>query len=248
MKKDSIKFFIDEIYSKPTKKIYPTNKILYNDIDEDWSFVLADFSDYKTSNNKGFRYNFLKIGKFSNCLWAIPLKKKNSQTITQEFSTIISTSKRSPVNLESDRGADFYNSIFQKLLKSKSIQLYSRFTDKGPSVAERVVKTIRNLIKKQVFGKRTANWLSELLSVVKNYNNTIHHSTKMKPIDASLKKNEKEIYSNLQDKRKRFNPKIKLAQLIRTADFRKVFSRGDSTNYSYNLHKNISLTRHNTYL
>ena len=52
-------------------------------------------------------------------MWAIPLKNKNSHTITQEFSKILITSKRSPVKLESDRGAEFYNSIFQKILKIK---------------------------------------------------------------------------------------------------------------------------------
>ena len=62
---DLIKIFIDEIYSKPPKKNHPTNKITYNYIDEIWSIDLADFSDYKTSNNKGFRYIFIVIDNFS---------------------------------------------------------------------------------------------------------------------------------------------------------------------------------------
>ena len=55
VKKDLIKKLIDEIYSSPPKKNYPTNKITYNYIDEIWSIDLAAFSDYKTSNNKGCR-------------------------------------------------------------------------------------------------------------------------------------------------------------------------------------------------
>ena len=55
MKKDLPRIFIDEIYSKPPKKNYPTNKIVYNHIDEIWSIDLADMVDYKISNNKGFR-------------------------------------------------------------------------------------------------------------------------------------------------------------------------------------------------
>ena len=103
-KKDNIKTFIDEIYSSPPKKNFPTNKIIYNHIDEIWTIDLADFSDYKTSNNKKFRYIFVIIDNFSKYLWAIPLKDKYSQTITDEFSNILSTSKRSPRKLESDRG------------------------------------------------------------------------------------------------------------------------------------------------
>ena len=55
MKKDLTKILIDEIYSKPPRKNYPTNKIVYHYIDEIWSIDLADMIDYKISNNKGFR-------------------------------------------------------------------------------------------------------------------------------------------------------------------------------------------------
>ena len=121
MKKDLTKIFIDEIYSKAPKKNYETNKITYNYIDEIWSIDLADFSDYKTSNNKGYRYIFVIFDNFSKYLWAIPLKNKYSQTITNEFSNIITKSKRKPLKLESDRGTEFYNSIFQNFLRLKNI-------------------------------------------------------------------------------------------------------------------------------
>ena len=53
-KKDNFENFIDELYSKPPKKNFPTNKIIYNHIDEIWSIDLAHMVDYKTSKNKGF--------------------------------------------------------------------------------------------------------------------------------------------------------------------------------------------------
>ena len=235
-KKDLTKVFIDEIYSKPPKRNYPTNKIVYNNIDEIWSTDLADMIDYKTSNNKGYRYILIVIDNFSKSLWAIPLKNKYSQTITNEFSNILTKSKRKPIKIESDRGTEFYNSIFQNFLKSKNLQHYSRYTDKGPSIAERVIRTIRNLLKKPVFEKGNADWISELPSVVNKYNNTIHSSTKMTPNQASKKSNERKVYSNLQDKRRKLNPKYKLGDLVRTADIKRVFSKGDSTNYSYKLY------------
>ena len=236
MKGDLTKIFIDEIYSKPPRKNYSTNKIVYNHIDEIWSIDLADMIDFKISNNKGYRYIFIVIDNFSKYLWAIPLKNKYSQTITNEFSNILTTSKRKPLKIESDRGTEFYNSIFQNFLKSKNIQHYSRYTDKGPSIAERVIRTVRNLLKKPVFEKGKASWIDEIQSVIKQYNNTIHHSIKMTPIQASKKSNEKLVYSNLQDRRVELKPKFKLGQLVRTADIKKVFSKGDSTNYSYKLY------------
>ena len=245
MKKDLTKIFIDEIYSKPPIKNYPTNKIVYNNINEIWSIDLADMNDYKISNNKCYRYIFIVFDNFSKYLWEIPRKNKYSQTITDEFSNILTTSKRSPLKIESDRGSEFYNSIFQNLLKTKNIQHYSRFTDEGPSIAERVIRTVRNLLKKPVFQKGRADWLSELPSVIKQYNNTIHHSIEMTPNQASKKSNERKVYTNLQDRRDKQKPKYKLGQLVRTADIKRVFSKGDSTNYSYKLYT-ITEVIHNT--
>ena len=154
-KKELNKIFIDEIYSKPPMRNYLANKTVYNHFDEIWSMDLADMIDYKNSNIKRYRYIFVIFDNFFNYLWCVPLKNKNSQTITKEFSKTLTTSERSPLKLESDTGKEWYNSIFQKLLKLKYIQNYSRFTDKGPSLARRVIRTARNLLKNQCLKKET---------------------------------------------------------------------------------------------
>ena len=41
------------------------------------------------------------------------------------------------------------------------------------------------IIKKPVFEKGNANWISELPSVIKQYSNTIHSSTEVIPIQGS---------------------------------------------------------------
>ena len=122
------------------------------------------------------------------------------------------------------------------MLKAKSLHHYSRFTDKGPSIAERVIRIVRNLLKKPVFLAGNADWLSELPSVIKKNNIAIHSSTKMTPNQASKKSNEKTVFDNLREDRQKQRPKFKLGDLIRTADIKKVFSRGDSTSWSYKLY------------
>ena len=79
-------------------------------------------------------------------------------------------------------------------MKVKIIHHYSRYTDKVPSMAERAIRTIRILLKKPVFRAGNANWLSELSSVIKQYNHIIHRSTKMTPVETSKKINEKEVH------------------------------------------------------
>ena len=58
----------------------------------------------------------------------------------------------------------------------------------------------------------------------------------MTPNQAGKKSNERKVYSNLQDQRVRQQPKFKVSQLVRTADIKRVFSRGNSTNWSYKLY------------
>ena len=65
----------------------------------------------------------------------------------------------------------------------------------------------------------------------------MHSSTKLTPIQAGFKKNEGSIYKNLIDKRNKIKPKFQINDLVRTADLKKRFSKGDTTNWSYKLYK-----------
>ena len=73
--------------------------------------------------------------------------------------------------------------------------------------------------------------------ITKQYNNKVHSSTKLTPIQASLKKNEGYVYKKILDKRKRIKPKYEIGDLVRTADLKKTFSKSDTTNWSYKLYK-----------
>ena len=233
MKKDLTKIFIDEIYSKAPKKNFPTNKTIIKSIDDTWSSNLLDMNDYGIKNNKGYRYILVVIDNFSKFGWTTPLKNKYAQSITDAFSEIMKSSNRKPNLLETDDGKEYVNKIFNEFLNNNNIKRYSRYTDKGAVFAERFNRTIRNLLKKPVFEKGNADWISELPSVIKQYNNTMHSSTKMTPNQASKKSNEKIVFDNLRNDREVRKPKFKLGDLVRTSDIKKVFSKGDSTNYSY---------------
>ena len=158
-------------------------------------------------------------------------------TIKDSFENILISSKRKPNLVESDRGKEFYNNIFQNFLNNNNIQLYSRNTHLGAVFAERFNKSIRDLLKKPVFEKGDDKSIDILPTITKQYNNRVHSSTKLTPIQASLKKNEGYVYKNLLDKRKRITPKFQLNDLVRTADLKKTFSKGDTTNWSDKLYK-----------
>ena len=106
-------------------------------------------------------------------------------------------------------------------MKVGNTNLYSRFFDKGPSTAERIIRTIRNLIKSPVFEKEKANWISKLPSNIKHYINTIHSSPKKTPVQVSLKKNGKTEINNPQDRRKKLKPQFQSGELGRKVDIKK---------------------------
>ena len=237
MTQKNIKIFINEIYSKPPKKYYPTNKTDVYHIDDIWSLDILDLKDYGPENNRGYRYVLVVIDNSSKFGWTVPLKNKVAQTIKDSFENILISSKRKPNLFESDRGKEFYNNIFQDFLNKNNIKLYSRSSSYGAVFAERFNRTIRDLLKKIVFEHGDGKWVDILHTITKQYNNRIHTSTKLSPKDASLKKNEGYVYKNLLDKRKKLTPKFQINDLVRTADLKKTFSKGDTTKWSYKLYK-----------
>ena len=237
MTQKNIKIFINEIYSKPPKKYYPTNKTDVYYIDDIWSLDILDLKDYGPENNRGYRYVLVITDNFSKFGWTIPLKNKNAQTMKDSFENIIINSKRKPNLIETDRGKEFYNNIFQDFLNKNNIKLYSRNSSFGSVFAERFNRTIRDLLKKPVFEKGDGKWIDVLHTITKQYNNRIHSLTKLTPIQASLKKNEGFVYKNLIDKRNKNKPKFQINNLVRTADLKKTFSKGDTTNWSSKLYK-----------
>ena len=237
MTQKNIKIFINEIYSKPPKRNSATNKTDVYFIDDIWSLDILDLKDYDPENNRGYRYVLVIIDNFSKYGWTVPLKKKNAQTIKDSFENILTNSKRKPNLIESDRGKEIYNNIFQDFLNKNNTKLYSRNSSYGAVFAERFNRTIRDLLKKPVFEKGDGNWIDVLPTITKQYNNRIHTSTKLSPKDASLKKNEGFVYQNLLDKRKKVKPKYQINNLVRTADLKKTFSKSDATNWSYKLYK-----------
>ena len=123
MTQKNITIFINEIYSKGPKKNYATNKTDVYHFDEIWSLDTLDLKDYGAKNNRGYRYVLVVIDNFSKFGWTIPLKNKNAQTIKDSFENIFISSKRSLNLIETDRGKEFYNFIFEDFLNKNNIKL-----------------------------------------------------------------------------------------------------------------------------
>ena len=111
----------------------------------------------------------------------------------------------------------FYNNKLNNFPKNNDIALYSTFNEGKFVVAETFIKTLKNKIYKHM----TTLGKNVLDDIVKNYNNTIHNSIKMKP---KYVKN-----SNLTKYIEEFNKKdskFKVGDHVRISKYKNIFSTG----------------------
>ena len=165
------------------------------------------------------------------------MKNKNAQTIEDSFENIILSSQRKPNLIETDEGSEFVNKFFTNLLKYNNIKRNYRSTSLGAAFAESIDRSIRGLLKRPVFERGRANWIGVLPTITKQYINGKHSCTKLIPIQASSKKNEGYVYQNLLNKRKTNKTKFPVNDLVRSAELKRTFSKGDTTDWSYKVYK-----------
>ena len=116
---------------------------------------------------------------------------------------ILTSSKRKPILIESDR---IYKSNFQNCVNICNIKRYSRNKSLEAVFCRKIYYTIRGLLKKSVSENKGGNWIDVLPTITKQYENRVHTSTKLTPIQAPLKKNEGYVYHTLLDKSKKIKP------------------------------------------
>ena len=66
--------------------------------------------------NKGIRFLLSVIDIFSKHAWVVPLKDKKGVIIVTAFQIILKQSDKKPNKIWVDKGSEFYNSFFKKLL------------------------------------------------------------------------------------------------------------------------------------
>ena len=153
MSQKSTKSFINEIYSKPRKKNYATNKtdIVFFVLT---TFGVLDLKVYGTENNGEYIYVLVIIDNFSKFERPTPLKNQKCSNKKISFKNIIKISKRKPNSIEADRGKKIFNHFFQKFLKNNKIKHFPRNRYLGLFLQKDLIELLeifsRNLFVKRV--------------------------------------------------------------------------------------------------
>ena len=113
-----MKFFRNHL-----KRKYITKKTDVHSIDDVWRLDIIDLRVYGPEKNRGYGYVSIVIDKSSKFCWTVLLKNKHVQTITIKCS---SKFKKKTNLTETERGKEFYNSLFQIFLNKNNINHCSR--------------------------------------------------------------------------------------------------------------------------
>ena len=177
--------------------------------------------------NKGFKYLLCAIDLFSKYAWVIPIKDKKGTSIVTAFKKIISEGQRKPEKIWVDQGSEFYNHSFKDFFKINNIEMYSTCNEGKCVVAERFIRTLKNKMFKHMTTISKNVYIDVLNDIDNKYNNTVHRTIKIKPIDVT---NDSYVENNEDSNKK--NPKFKVGDRVKISKYKNIFAKGYVPNWS----------------
>lgn len=209
---------------KQARKNYPRRNVELKGIHDLYQADLVDMTKFSNSN-RGYKYILTIINCFTKFGIALPLKTKSGTEIVK---TLIPVLQSHPMkHFQTDQGTEFFNSNVKSLLKSYNVNHYHTFSDKKASIVERFNRTLKSRMWKLFSEQGSYRWLSNLPKLVSMYNNTVHRTIGVKPINVT-KYNERDVLYNIVKSRKKsvLKQKFKVNDRVRISKNQSEFSKG----------------------
>ena len=193
-------------------------------INELWQADLVDLTLLSNENNS-HRYLLTCIDVFSKYARVEPLKNKSGSSLTAAFTKMIENHQCKL--LQTDKGTEFLNATFQKLLKDRNIRHYtSENDDIKASVVERFNRTLKGVMWRYLTHVGTGRYIDVLPQLVSSYNDTYHRSIRMAPSEVNAQ-NENAVRRNLYPSTSRSLVwRYKVGQTVRIKQSKRVFKKG----------------------
>ena len=177
--------------------------------------------------NKGLKNILCAIDLFSKYVWVVPVKDKKGTSIVNAFRKMLSDSNGKPNKIWVDQGSEFYHNTLKDFLKINNIEMYSTCNEGKVVVAERFIRTLKN----KIFKHRTAIsknvYFDVLDDIVGKYNNTVHKTIEMKPIDVTG-----DSYAEYNESPNKEDPKFKVGDYVRISKYKNISAKGYTQNWS----------------
>jgi hypothetical protein len=225
---------VNELH-RSARKNFERRKTIMVGIADTYQIDLIDINQYG-KENQNYRYILTVVDIFSKYAWCVPLKSKTGKDVTHAMEKILSAGNV-PKNMHSDLGTEFYNIHFKKLMQDYKINHYSTFSTKKAAMCERLIKTLKQKLWKQMHLRGSYKWFDLIESVVQEYNNTKHHTIKMKPKDVK-KRHEKQLLNSVYMYNNSMKSlKFNAGQFVRISKYKSVFDKSYTPNWSSEIFK-----------
>ena len=105
--------------------------------------------------------------------------------------------------------------------------MYSTFNEGKSVVEERFIRTLKNEIYKHMTAISKIVYYDALKDIVNEYNNTVHRTIKLKPIDVT-----DDSFAEYNEESNKKDPKFKIGDHVRISKYKNIFAKGYAPNWS----------------
>ena len=105
--------------------------------------------------------------------------------------------------------------------------MYSTYNEGKSVVAGRFIRTLKNKTFKHMTAISKNVYFDVLDDIVNKYNNTVHKTIKMKPIDVTS-----DSYAEYNEDSNKKDPKFKVGDHVRISKYKNIFAKGYAPNWS----------------
>jgi hypothetical protein len=237
---------------RQARKRFRRNRIYVKSIDEQWEIDLVDLTAI-SQHNDNYKFILTCIDVLSKKAWARGLHSKHATVITEAFKTILDEGRK-PWQVRSDKGKEFVNETFKKLLRNEGIHFFtSQNEDIKCSIVERFNRTLKSKMWRYFTENNTYKWIDVLSKLIRGYNESEHRSIKMKPNDVS-EDNQRLAYNNLYPEIKLNEGKnfkirktsFNIGDTVRISKFRQHFDKGYVPQWTEEIFKIIAVSHQKT--
>ena len=138
--------------------------------------------------NKGYKYILNIIDVYSRMAFSFLLKTKTPKEVAPHVEKVIQlTNNKVPLFFTTDNGTEFLGEV-EELFEKYNVMVYVNDPNSSNAkhitgIVERFNRTLWNRIRKYMYAHDTLTYYDVLDDLVYNYNNTVHSTIKVKPID-----------------------------------------------------------------
>ena len=183
--------------------------------------------DKVARHNNGVKYLLVAVVVLSRYLGVQPMKALYANDAFKAFKKMIK--KKQPEKVWTDKGSEFKGD-FKKFCEKKGIHIYTTENETKSAFAERNIRSLKNIFYKYLEKKWIWTYIKDLPEFVNTINSRVNRVTQLAH-NKVFKKHEPFLISLAIDTKK-YKPKYKEGDLVRSAKPDEKFRKGYKQNYT----------------